>query len=185
MASSGTIRALLESGACVNSRTRDGNTPLHLACFGLLVCIDTEDYLLRWGANEELTNDNGKTADELVGYRVSAVDTRSEERKSEDRRLHQRVRQMIARAPADRSWRRGGWLVLARSCPAKVQLVHGSGADNGGSSAKTAKPNHGGGGEQQGRRNGRLGTLGRQSGQPGCGLRFPLGGGLRVRCERR
>lgn len=59
----------------------------------------------------------------------------------------QRVRHMLARAPADRSWRRRGWLVLARSCPAKVQLTQDSGGgSSSGSSAKIAKATRGGSG---------------------------------------
>ncbi|CAN0456182.1 unnamed protein product [Ectocarpus sp. 8 AP-2014] len=33
---------------------------------------------------------------------------------------------MLARAPADRSWRRRGWLVLSRSYPTRVHIANGS-----------------------------------------------------------
>ncbi|CAN0390345.1 unnamed protein product [Ectocarpus sp. 8 AP-2014] len=33
---------------------------------------------------------------------------------------------MLARAPADRSWRRRGLLVLSRSCPTRVQIANRS-----------------------------------------------------------
>lgn len=70
-------------------------------------------------------------------------DREDEQRRADDRR----VRHMLARAPADRSWRRLGWLVLARSCPAKVQLAQDSGGGGGrsDSSTKIAKASHGGG----------------------------------------
>lgn len=37
---------------------------------------------------------------------------------------NQRIRQKLARAPADRAWRRRGWLAHCRSCPtSRAQLV--------------------------------------------------------------
>ncbi|CAM9329814.1 unnamed protein product [Ectocarpus sp. 13 AM-2016] len=38
----------------------------------------------------------------------------------------QRIHQMLARAPADRSWRRRSWLVLSRSCPTRVKIANGN-----------------------------------------------------------
>ncbi|CAN0509764.1 unnamed protein product [Ectocarpus sp. 12 AP-2014] len=49
----------------------------------------------------------------------------------------QRIRRILARAPADRSWRRRGWLVLSRSCPTRVQIANGSRSS--GNSAKMAR----------------------------------------------
>ncbi|CAN0539327.1 unnamed protein product [Ectocarpus sp. 12 AP-2014] len=39
---------------------------------------------------------------------------------------HQCLLRMLARAPADRSWRRRSWLVLSRSCPTRVQIANRS-----------------------------------------------------------
>ena len=104
--SSGTIRALLEAGANVNARKAWERTPLHVAC--RCSSVDVVGLLLRWGADETLVDQDGKTPGELL--RVGDEH-------------YSRIRGMLARAPADRSWRRRGWLVLCRSCPATVQLV--------------------------------------------------------------
>ncbi|CAM9294049.1 unnamed protein product, partial [Ectocarpus sp. 4 AP-2014] len=63
---------------------------------------------------------------------------------------------MLARAPADRSWRRRGWLVLSRSCPTRVQMANGSSSDicigsSKGCSAKVARVSGGdsGGDEEE------------------------------------
>lgn len=61
-----------------------------------------------------------------------------EQRRLDDKRIHH----MLARAPADRSWRRRGWLVLARSCPAKVQLAQDSDSGGGSGSCNDASGSH-------------------------------------------
>ena len=114
--SSGAVRALLEGGANVNARSAStGKTPLHHAC--ILSRVGAVELLLGWGADEKLTAELIGTAEDTLGlWEAEDVD---DQRKADD----QRIRRMLARAPADRSWRRRGWLVLARSCPAKVQLA--------------------------------------------------------------
>ncbi|CAN0292433.1 unnamed protein product, partial [Ectocarpus sp. 8 AP-2014] len=57
--SDGTIRALLEGSGNVNVRTRRDDTPLHQAC--KCSSVTGVDLLLRWGADEKLTNKVGKT----------------------------------------------------------------------------------------------------------------------------
>ncbi|CAN0313453.1 unnamed protein product [Ectocarpus sp. 8 AP-2014] len=57
---------------------------------------------------------------------------------------------MLARAPADRSWRRRGWLVLSRAYPTRVQITNGSRGtitSSNGCSAKVARAS----GEDSGR----------------------------------
>ena len=120
------VRALLEGGANVNARGTDGGTPLHDAC---LQCrLSAVVLLLRWGADEKLRDNGGTTAEDGVGGENGESADCNEEREADD--MH--IRWMLARAPADRSWRRRGWLVMARSCPAKVQLAKESGGDGGG-----------------------------------------------------
>ena len=66
------------------------------------------DLLLRWGADETALDTNGKTPADLL-------DSDDED----DKRLSQdgvkRVRLLLAQAPADRAWRRRGWLVMVRA----------------------------------------------------------------------
>ncbi|CAN0524143.1 unnamed protein product, partial [Ectocarpus sp. 8 AP-2014] len=61
---SGTIRALLEGGAEVNAEGADGCTPLHLAC--ARSSVPAVELLLRWGADEKLVDNAGKTAADNV-----------------------------------------------------------------------------------------------------------------------
>eukprot|EP00752_Nemacystus_decipiens_P002437 g2294.t1 len=139
----GTMCALLEGGADVNARDEGGSTPLHQAC--RRSNISGVELLLRWGADETLVDEDGQTAEGDVGSWEHDVNedcegAAREGRKADDRR----IRHMLARAPADRSWRRRGWLVLARSHRGRAQLAHDSRSSNGGSSAKVAKAGSGG-----------------------------------------
>ncbi|CAN0493099.1 unnamed protein product [Ectocarpus sp. 12 AP-2014] len=124
IASAGTIRALVEGGANVHARARRDNTPLHTAC--KRASVTGVELLLRWGADEKLTNSVGKTpADMMRAWEQYGPETN-----------HQCLRRMLARAPADRSWRRRSWLVLSRSCPTRVQIANRS--EGGRSSAASA-----------------------------------------------
>lgn len=71
------------------------------------------DLLLRWGADETIITRQGKTPRELVNTR----------------RIHMKVPgddecvlSLLARAPANRAWRRRGLLVLCRAYPDRVKL---------------------------------------------------------------
>ncbi|CAN0437460.1 unnamed protein product [Ectocarpus sp. 12 AP-2014] len=134
MASTGTIRALLEGGANINARTAGDETPLHVACMRSSVSI--VELLLRWGADEKLTNIDGDTSADVIGA-LQQNDLDDKEREAEN----QRIRRILARAPADRSWRHRGWLVLIRSCPTRVHVANGSSSsnNNNGNSAKVAR----------------------------------------------
>ena len=50
-ASNGTILALLNGGANVNSYRLNGSTPLHIACYKS--CVGAVEPLLCWGADEK------------------------------------------------------------------------------------------------------------------------------------
>lgn len=105
------FRALLEGGADVNARSTQGTTTLMRACKSREV--EVVELLLRWGADETLTTSDGRTAKgELL---TSWLDTSDP--------LATSIWFMLARAPADRSWRRRGWLVLCRYCPGRVSLT--------------------------------------------------------------
>ncbi|CAN0557521.1 unnamed protein product [Ectocarpus sp. 12 AP-2014] len=134
VASDLTIRALLEGGANIHARAARGGTPLHVACMRSSVSI--VELLLRWGADEKLTTNDGDTPADVIGA-LQQGDLDDEEREADN----QRIRRMLARAPADRSWRRRGWLVLSRSCPTGVQVASGSSSisSSNGNSAKVAR----------------------------------------------
>ncbi|CAN0302656.1 unnamed protein product [Pylaiella littoralis] len=137
--SSGTILALLERGANVHALDDLERAPLHTACYHS--CAGAVELLLRWGADETLEDGLGDTATDLVGgwesddegdYFQEGVNNRRQQRLVDN----ERIGHMLARAPADRSWRRRGWLVLCRMYPSKVQLSAdcriGNDADMGG-----------------------------------------------------
>ncbi len=68
------------------------------------------DFLLRSGANETILDSDGKTAADIVGegvYEMVRWDV-------------ERVRKLLANAPADRAWRRRGCLVLCRAHPDRL-----------------------------------------------------------------
>ena len=98
--SSGAICALLDGGANVNARRTNGGTPLHAAC--RFVSWDRVELLLRWGADETLVNQDGDTAADIVS-KCEEGDTYAE-----GKAVYRHIRRMLARAPADRSWRRRG-----------------------------------------------------------------------------
>ncbi|CAN0445815.1 unnamed protein product, partial [Ectocarpus fasciculatus] len=55
------------------------------------------EILLRWGADEKLTDDGGNTPTDMIG--ASHQNGNNDEEIEVD---NQRIRQMLARAPADR-----------------------------------------------------------------------------------
>ncbi|CAB1100389.1 unnamed protein product [Ectocarpus sp. CCAP 1310/34] len=100
-----TIRALLEGGVNINSLVTYAETPLYVAC-----CYSNGaavELLLRWGADETWSNDDGAIPIDAIG----ANDMRTT------------------------SWRRRDWLVLSRSCSTRVARV--SGEDSGGVDEET------------------------------------------------
>lgn len=104
--------ALLRHGAKVDSLTADGRTPLTMACQYL--AEGPADLLLRWGADETSVDHKGQSAALLLGNR---------KQEGQDKiKAAERVRRLLSRAPADRTWRRRGLLVLCRAFPEKVQV---------------------------------------------------------------
>ncbi|CAB1103642.1 unnamed protein product [Ectocarpus sp. CCAP 1310/34] len=105
------MNTLLGHGASLTAQDVDGNTPLHLACYrqdsGLEAPVDL---LLRWGADETALNNDGKTPADLLDEHDNENDrTTCSEAEIE------RVRLLLARAPADQARRRRCWLVMLRS----------------------------------------------------------------------
>ncbi|CAN0094282.1 unnamed protein product [Scytosiphon promiscuus] len=132
--STGPIEALLQEGAEVDARDDTGLTPLHEACCSSDAAA--VELLLRWGADETLKHNNGFTVEDFVGHWEGQALVVNEQRRRVD---DQRIRRMLARAPADRSWRRRGWLVLCRSRPSRMQLVRVSSSSSS-SSSSISKP---------------------------------------------
>lgn len=121
--------ALLQRGADVNVPNADGITPLHRVCKDR--DEDTEELvelLLKWGADEAALTDSGKSPADML-------DTPHED--FEEPPLSQdgieRVRVILARAPANRAWRRRSWLCMLRARLSKAGTAGGDG-DEGGSS---------------------------------------------------
>lgn len=65
----------------------------------------------RWGADETSQNEEGRTAAEVVG--IYAVDNDGTTAREREDQVY-RVRRLLREAPADRAWRRRGFVVLCR-----------------------------------------------------------------------
>lgn len=126
--------ALLRHGANVNTEDDAKQTALHRAAriAGVHYTAKLVDLLLRWGADEEMVDEEGQTAADVVGHDSYESQGLVAEEDVE------RVRKLLANAPADRAWRRRCLLVLCRFHPDKVQLRQMNGpAHAGGKSPRT------------------------------------------------
>ncbi|CAM9536825.1 unnamed protein product [Ectocarpus sp. 12 AP-2014] len=97
------IAKLLASGARVDA---DGipRSALHCACMqGHAACVLE---LLRGGADETVEDEDGNSPAQVIGTMSESLE------RAEDIAL---IREMLRRAPADRAWRRRGWLVMLRN----------------------------------------------------------------------
>lgn len=123
LCSAGAAEVLLEAGTDVNARTAHGQTALHHAC----EVSDARgvETLLRHGADETLLDYQGKPAAGVIGGTRREMSDFGEGEESITQ-VQQRIRQMLASAPADRAWHRRGWLVLCRFYPTRAQLVENS-----------------------------------------------------------
>lgn len=104
--------ALLLSGADLETKNNLGATALHRACS--FSQSNTVQLLLRWGADETATTVDNVTAYELVGSSVEE-ELLSPEEVTSKVQLDAVIRSMLVNAPADRTWRRRGWIVLCRA----------------------------------------------------------------------
>eukprot|EP00752_Nemacystus_decipiens_P004658 g4248.t1 len=136
------LAALLGRGADVNKTMRRGHTPLHRACRFRKEGLGTAvDLLLRWGASETAVNDEGETpADMFEKGRHPRPNSCS------DAEL-ERARILLARAPADRAWRRRCWLVMLRSRTEKERSGR-PGADSSSTSSSSTSTRTEGGGDR-------------------------------------
>lgn len=121
------VRALLKRGASIEARDFRGSTPLHGACETRYPGLEgTVDLLLRWGADETASDKNGRTPAEFLFSTVLGDAQCSEEEV-------QRTRLLLARAPADRAWRRRCWLVMLRWQDSKAAAAAAAGSCSRGS----------------------------------------------------
>lgn len=100
---------LLKHGANVNAQQNKLRTPLMLASAqaGLHGAAELVESLLRAGADETIVDLYGTNASDVIGALVE-----EEDRLAED---VDRVRRLLTNAPADKAWRRRGYLVLNRA----------------------------------------------------------------------
>eukprot|EP00752_Nemacystus_decipiens_P012340 g10940.t1 len=117
----GGLSALLRGGADANAVDSNGHTPLHLLCKTSDICAAKSDVrrktaraadlLLRWGADETLTDNDDRTPLQLI----------------KQGRGTGSLRVLLDNAPADRTWRRRGMLVMCRAFPDKISTKGGKG----------------------------------------------------------
>eukprot|EP00752_Nemacystus_decipiens_P008050 g7194.t1 len=113
---------LLQHGAKIDVQDYDGDTPLHLACRGCKHGLEAAvDLLLRWGADETAVNNDDRSPAELLDSNRGWNDRSATQDEIE------RTRLLLSRAPADRAWRRRGWLVMLRSRAERASLDGGRG----------------------------------------------------------
>lgn len=107
LGSDSTLVALVESGANMEATTSLGETPLHKACKALRVTAVQQ--LLRFGANQAAVDAGGRTPAALTAQLFQS------QCPGMFRDMLQRILGLLAMAPADRAWRRRGWLLMLRS----------------------------------------------------------------------
>ncbi|CAN0153028.1 unnamed protein product [Ectocarpus fasciculatus] len=95
------LLALLQKGAYANAQDTAGKRPLHVVCkYPKASSVASADLLLRWGADETATDNDGDTPADLVKSGAGP---------------NERLQRLLANAPADRAWRRRGMVVMLRA----------------------------------------------------------------------
>lgn len=107
LGSDGTLTALLIAGADIEARTFPGETALHKACKALRA--SAVQVLLRWGANEAAVDAGGHTPAAMASLLLKSQCPGVFHDMLGD------ILDMLVNAPADRTWRRRGWLLLLRA----------------------------------------------------------------------
>ena len=128
------VTALLKHGAHINALDDYLRTPLCVAAgrAGTHGAAKIVDILLRSGADETIVDDQGNTAADAVGEGIEEEDA-----DFEDVEEIERVHTLLANAPADRAWRRRGYLVLCRAHPDRIQQRLGSSSELAGTGRRT------------------------------------------------
>lgn len=84
--------------------------------------------LLRRGADETARNFNNQTCAEVLGH---GMDEEAGGREHGDPAIRKRISTMLARAPAERTWRRRSWIVMMRAFEADWQQRCAEGYEKG------------------------------------------------------
>ncbi|CAN0130281.1 unnamed protein product [Ectocarpus fasciculatus] len=136
---------LLRNGADVNAKSDESLTPLHMLCKNPNILSGcAADLLLRWGADETAIDNEGNTPKALIVDRSIVCGA---------------LRQVLDKAPADRTWRRRGSLVMCRALLGKVTTTSRRG--RGGRGRARSRAGRGRGGGSVSRRRGFGGLLAR------------------------
>ena len=113
----------MKHGADINARDDEDQTALFdvASLTGGQGAAEMVDLLLRSGADETITGKEGQTPADVVGQWFK-------ECADEDPLVEEieRVRRLLANAPADRAWRRRGYLVMCRALPDRMRQVQES-----------------------------------------------------------
>lgn len=123
------VVALLRHGANVNATDECGTTPLHDATSkaGRRGAAEIVDVLLRSGADEKIKDESrDPPLDNLRSRSAAAKRDRLDglpERDWLDDDF-ERVHRLLANAPADRAWRRRGYLIFCRDRLERAQLAN-------------------------------------------------------------
>eukprot|EP00903_Cladosiphon_okamuranus_P011969 g11241.t1 len=127
------VETLLEAGCnpIIHEKSK-GYTALHFAA--QFACVDHVSRLLRWGADEGALDKDGKAPADLIDDSAPQAE---------------HVRRLLARAPADRAWRRRGWLAMLRSRTLKSGGSGGSGRSSSDAGARSVKQRGGSGGKKE------------------------------------
>lgn len=130
----GAVLALARHGAEANAKTHSGQTPLHDAAFhaGRQGTAETVGALLRLGADEMAVDVDGCTPADVTGDYFGENTGLVED--------FERASKLLENAPADRAWRRRGYLALCRAHPDRPQLRNESSEPHAGTATRTAKP---------------------------------------------
>lgn len=113
------MRVLLQCEVKVDAKTTAGQRPLGLACQYL--AVEAAELLLSWGADETCIDNYRRSAAHLIGKSINAVELQA---RAGD---VQRLRELLAAAPANRAWRRRALLVLCRTFPDNARLLSDGG----------------------------------------------------------
>ncbi|CAN0302000.1 unnamed protein product [Ascophyllum nodosum] len=110
------VLALLQAGAEVSTRNVNRESPLHLACMMLDLAI--VEILLSRGADETAPNSDDHTPYDVLGHGLD--ESAGSAAGGGDLETRDRIAAVLARAPAERNWRRRSWLVMMRARASSV-----------------------------------------------------------------
>ncbi|CAM9934551.1 unnamed protein product [Ectocarpus sp. 8 AP-2014] len=124
--------ALVKRGGNVNEKTNNGMSVLHWVCVLQQPGVDrVVGLLLRWGALETALDNGGKTPSDHLELAAALFAGTSAAPRNSAREEIQRALALLARAPADRTWRRRCWLVVLRARAGRERETRSSSSSTG------------------------------------------------------